>query len=107
MKSCGGREEDVLGEEHRGVEGRDGGGDRGLSLLLSCVLLALSASLRVNRLWEERSDLKSSPKLLPHVLAQLSLALFTAQAADGGSLEVWELQVQNAAGTKCCRFQVR
>lgn len=94
MKSCGGREEDVLGEEHRG----DGGGDRGLSLVLSRGLLALSASLRVNSLWEQRSDLKSSPKLLPHVLAQLSLALFTAQAADGGSLEVWELQVQNAAG---------
>lgn len=41
--------------------------------VLSHELLALSAPLRVNRLWEEHSDLKSSPKLLPHVLAQHSL----------------------------------
>lgn len=59
----------------------------------------LSASLRANRLWEERSDLKSSPKLLPHVLAQHSLALFIAQAADGVSSEVWELGVN-------CRYKM-
>lgn len=52
----------------------------------------------VNRLWEERSDLKSSPKLLPHVLAQHLLALFIAQAAAGVSLEVWELRVN-------CRYK--
>lgn len=61
-------------------------------------LLAVSASLGVTRLWEERSDLKSSPKLLPHVLAQHWLALFIAQAADGVSLEVWKLRVN-------CRYK--
>lgn len=74
------------------MEGRAGGAGGGHGLL------AVSASLGVTRLWEERSDLKSSPKLLPHVLAQHWLALFIAQAADGVSLEVWKLRVN-------CRYK--